>query len=934
MSPPKSKLKTLVSLSKLFLSFSLLLHTAIADDGVFMSKLAKSLSPTPSGWTTASSFCSWNGVKCDDSNRVTSINVASKSLTGTIPSDLNSLSELTTVSFQSNSLAGALPSLANLSNLQSVFLSSNNFTSIPDGCFQGLTSLQKLSMTGNTNLKPWTFPAELTQSLNLVELDLGQTNLIGSLPDIFAPLFSLQKLRLSYNNLTGDLPNSFSGSGIQNLWLNNQQDGSGFTGSLDLLSTMSHLTQVWFQKNKFTGPIPDLSNCTNLFDLQLRDNQLTGVVPHSLMSLASLTNVSLDNNNLQGPFPSFGKGVEVAPNDGINSFCKDTPGPCDPRVTTLLDVAAGFGYPLQLASSWKGNDPCLDWSFVVCSGGKIITVNLAKQKLNGTISPAFGNLTDLRNLYLGGNNLSGSIPGSLTGLTQLEVLDVSSNNLSGEIPKFSNKVKFNSAGNVLLGPSGGDKGSGTTPPKSPGDAPSGSPSRKSGGSSLSPAWIAGIAVIAVFFVAVVLFVFCKCYTKNRRHGEFGRVNNPENGKGEVKLDVMSVSNSNGYGGVPSELQSQGSERSDNLQVFEGGNVTISIQVLRQVTGNFSADNILGRGGFGVVYKGELHDGTKIAVKRMESVAVGTKGLNEFQAEIAVLTKVRHRHLVALLGFCINGNERLLVYEYMPQGTLTQHLFDWGENGCAPLTWKQRVAIALDVARGVEYLHSLAQQSFIHRDLKPSNILLGDDMRAKVADFGLVKNAPDGKYSVETRLAGTFGYLAPEYAATGRVTTKVDVYAFGVVLMELITGRRALDDTMPDERSHLVSWFRRVQVNKENIPKAIDQTLNPDEETMESIYKVAELAGHCTAREPYQRPDMGHAVNVLVPLVEQWKPTSHEEEDGYGIDLHMSLPQALQRWQANEGTSTMFNDTSFSQTQSSIPAKPSGFADSFDSMDCR
>ncbi|KAL5101914.1 hypothetical protein RYX36_006241, partial [Vicia faba] len=161
----------------------------------------------------------------------------------------------------SNSLTGALPSLANLSNLQSVFLSSNNFTSIPDGCFQGLTSLQKLSMTGNTNLKPWSFASELTQSLNLVELDLGQTNLIA------------------YNNLTGDLPNSFSGSGIHNLWLNNQQDGFGFTGSLDLLSSMSHLTQVWFQKNKFTGPIPDLTNCTNLFDLQLRDNQLTGGIP-------------------------------------------------------------------------------------------------------------------------------------------------------------------------------------------------------------------------------------------------------------------------------------------------------------------------------------------------------------------------------------------------------------------------------------------------------------------------------------------------------------------------------------------------------------------------------------------------------------------------------------------------------------------------------
>ncbi|XP_061369141.1 receptor-like kinase TMK4 [Gastrolobium bilobum] len=929
MADPELKSKSLVSLSKLFLCFSLLSTVAVADDGPFMSKLAKAIGP--SGWSATTAFCNWSGVKCDSSNRVTSINLASKKLSGTLPPDLNSLSQLTYLSLQGNSLSGSLPSLANLTMLVTVYLDGNNFTSVTNGCFQGLTNLQNISMTNNINLAPWTFPTELTQSSNLLQLDLGNTNLMSSLPDVFGSFVTLQGLRLSYNNLTGGLPKSFAGSGIQNLWLNNQIDGSGFSGSIDVLSSMTRLSQVWLHKNQFTGPIPDLSNCTSLFDLQLRDNQLTGVVPSSLMGLSSLQSVSLDNNLLQGPVPVFGKGVKF-PLDGINSFCQSSPGvPCDPIATTLLDVAAGFGYPLQLASAWKGNNTCQDWSFIVCAGGKIITVNLAKQNLTGTISSAFANLTDLRNLFLNDNNLVGSIPGSLTTLPQLEVLNVSNNNLSGEIPNFSAKVKFLHAGNVLLGHPG-DGGSGTSPSSGSGNAPSGSPSKTANSSSLSPAWIAGIAIIAVFFVVVVLFVFCKCYAKNRK-GKFGRVNNPENGKVDIKTDVMSVVNSNGYGGVPSDIQSQGSELSD-LHAFEGGNATISIQVLRQVTSNFSEDNILGRGGFGVVYKGELHDGTKIAVKRMESGPIGSKGMNEFQAEIAVLTKVRHRHLVALLGYCMNGNERLLVYEYMPQGTLTEHLFDWRENGCAPLTWKQRIAIALDVARGVEYLHSLAQQSFIHRDLKPSNILLADDMRAKVADFGLVKNAPDGKYSVETRLAGTFGYLAPEYAATGRVTTKVDVYAFGVVLMELITGRRALDDTVPDERSHLVSWFRRVLINKENIPKAIDQILNPDEETMESIYKVAELAGHCTAREPYQRPDMGHAVNVLVPLVEQWKPTSHEEEEGSGIDLHMSLPQALQRWQANEGTSTMFNDMSISQTQSSIPAKPSGFADSFDSMDCR
>ncbi|CAL9073205.1 unnamed protein product, partial [Musa textilis] len=167
-------------------------------------------------------------------------------------------------------------------------------------------------------------------------------------------------------------------------------------------------------------------------------------------------------------------------------------------------------------------------------------------------------------------------------------------------------------------------------------------------------------------------------------------------------------------------------------------MVISIQVLRNVTNNFSEENILGRGGFGTVYKGELHDGTKIAVKRMEAGVMGAKGLNEFKSEIAVLTKVRHRNLVSLLGYCLAANERLLVYEYMPQGTLSRHLFEWKESGFKPLEWKKRLSIALDVARGVEYLHSLAQQSFIHRDLKPSNILLGDDMKAKVADFGLVR----------------------------------------------------------------------------------------------------------------------------------------------------------------------------------------------------
>ena len=180
----------------------------------------------------------------------------------------------------------------------------------------------------------------------------------------------------------------------------------------------------------------------------------------------------------------------------------------------------------------------------------------------------------------------------------------------------------------------------------------------------------------------------------------------------------------------------------------------------------------------------------------------------------------------------------------------------------------------------------------------------------------------------------------ECSVTGKITTKVDLYSFGVILMELITGRRAIDESQPEESLHLVSWFRRMHMNKDTFRKVIDPAMDLDEETLASISTVAELAGHCTAREPYQRPEMGHAVNVLSSLVELWKPTEMEDaDDVYGINFDMSLPQALKKWQAFEGNSNL-DDSSSSffpsgdNTQTSIPTRPSGFAESFTSSDGR
>ncbi|XP_076882934.1 receptor-like kinase TMK4 [Bidens hawaiensis] len=823
-------------------SFILFLSSCAANEAAVMSKLATSISPTPSTWKT-DNLCDWEGIRCDESLRVTDINLASRSLTGTLPPDLNNLSQLRTLALQRNSLSGDLPTLANLSFLEQVLLDGNNFTSIPPGFFLGLTNLQSFNISDNVHLSPWTLPEDLTKCNYLQTFEASNACLTGSIPDIFDRFSNLHNLCLSYNNLTGTLPTTFGGSEILNLWLNNQNQG--LSGTLDVLSSMTHLNQVWLQGNSFTGVIPDLSKCINIFDLQLKHNLLTGLVPRSVVSLPKLANITLQNNKLQGPLPVFQSGVKVELGLDTNSFCLVTAGNCNPQVAALLEVAEALGYPMSMAVSWQGNNACADWSFITCEsyGKNVTTINFAKQKFSGTISPSFVNLTSLRSLLLNDNNLEGSIPEILTSLPDLELLDVSNNNLGGSIPKFPQKVRFLHENNMNLGLNSPNYD--IPPPES----------------LVSSGMVIVIVISVLLFIGIVSYSYIcyyKCY------------------------------------GVPTKLQSQASRDHNKTPISEYGNLGISIQVLDQVTDHFSDNNVLGRGGFGVVYKGELHDGTMIAIKRMKIDAVGTKGMKEFQAELEVLTKVRHKHLVSFLGYCISGNERLLVYEYMSQGTLSRHLFEWREAKIPPLSWKQRVSIALDVGRGVEYLHSLAQQSFIHRDLKPANILLNDRMRAKVADFGLVKIVFDGKYSVDTRWAGTFGYMPPEYAGTGRVTAKVDVYAFGVVLMELVTGRKAIDETMSDESCHLATWFRRVHVlSKENIVSCIDQVVNiADEAILESIFKVAELAVHCTAFEPSQRPDMSYVVNVLGPLVEQWEPVQQEEEQA-NHRHHTSLPHFLQ-----------------------------------------
>ncbi|XP_006282822.2 receptor-like kinase TMK2 [Capsella rubella] len=317
------------------------------------------------------------------------------------------------------------------------------------------------------------------------------------------------------------------------------------------------------------------------------------------------------------------------------------------------------------------------------------------------------------------------------------------------------------------------------------------------------------------------------------------------------------------------------------EIMETESYVIPFQLLREATEGFSQKNMLGTGGFGSVYRGKLQNGNvEIAVKRMGQRIGGRRGLEEFQSEVQILTKVYHRNLVVLQGYCLEGNERLLVYRYMPQGSLSRHLFHWKDEGLKPLEWTRRLTIALDVARGVEYLHTLAldSQSYIHRDLKPENILLGDDMRAKVSDFGLARSTEEGRHSIRTKCVGTPGYIAPEYAMYGRVTAKADVYSFGIILMELVTAQQALDEKRSEADHHISSWLRKVFLDKESFERAIDETIELNDETRSSVDEVSVLANHCCAKELAQRPDMSYVVSTLTSLVVHWKPCEIEEKD--------------------------------------------------------
>ncbi|XP_038682114.1 probable leucine-rich repeat receptor-like protein kinase At5g49770 isoform X3 [Tripterygium wilfordii] len=795
-----------------------------------------------------------------DLKKLTNLILVGCSFSGHIPESIGSLQQLVFLSLNSNRFSGTIPpTIGNLTNLYWLDLADNQLEGpIPfsKGTTPGLDMLvhAKHFHFGKNKLSGPIPPQLFSSNMALIHVLFDSNQLTGSIPSTLVLVQTLEVLRFDRNSLSGSVPSNFNNlTSLHELFLSNNK----LSGPMPNLTGLNYLNSLDLSNNSFdTSDVPSwLSTIESLTTLMMEDCRIQGEVPGSLFSLPNLQTVVLRRNLLNGTLDigtGFSDQLQLIDfqNNFISAF---TQRPVLYNFELILvgnPVCEETGQTEKYCTAFEANSssymtPPNNCIPAPCSADQVSSPNCqCAFPYTGTLffrAPSFSNLGN-KTYYV-------TLRQSLIDSIQLHQLAVDSVSLGNPRKNQFDYLELT----LELFPSGQDSFNRTVvfeigfilsnqtfkPPALfgpfyfiadtykhfSGESLGSQKSTSIGIGIVIGAVVGGVVLLLLFLLFTGIYAHCR-----KKRAESATEQNP--------FANWELSKSSG-----------------SIPQLKGARFFSFIEV-KKYANNFLEANEIGTGGYGKVYRGTLPDGQLIAIKRAERGS--TQGGLEFKTEIELLSRVHHKNVVNLIGFCFERGEQMLIYEYITNGNLRDCL-SVGKTGIN-LDWMRRLKLALGAARGLAYLHELACPSIIHRDIKSTNILLDEHLNAKVADFGLSKLASDGeKAHVSTQVKGTMGYLDPEYYMTQQLTEKSDVYSFGVLMLELITARRPLEQGKYIVRVVRVAMDRTKELY--NLHEILDQTLELGPK-LKGLEKFVDLAMNCVQELGVDRPTMGEVVKVI------------------------------------------------------------------------
>ncbi|XP_013605814.1 PREDICTED: leucine-rich repeat receptor-like protein kinase PXL1 [Brassica oleracea var. oleracea] len=764
------------------------------------------------------------------------LDLAVGNLTGPIPSSLGQLKELTTVYLYQNRLNGKIPrELGNITSLVFLDLSDNQITGdIPTEVAE-LKSLQLLNLMRNQ--LTGTIPSKIAELPHLEVLELWQNSLVGSLPPDLGKSSPLKWLDVSSNKLTGDIPSGLCYyRNLTKLILFN----NSFSGQIpeDIFSCPT-LVRVRIQKNLISGTIPAGSgDLPMLQHLELAKNNLTGQVPDDITSSKSLSFIDISFNHLSSlPYSIFSSPNLQTFIASHNSFAGNIPNQIQDRPSlSVLDLSF---------NCFSGQIPERIASFE-----KLVSLNLKSNDLVGEIPQALAGMHMLAILDLSHNSLTGNIPQSLGASPTLEMLNVSYNKLTGPVPSNGLFAAINP--NDLVG--NDNLCGGVLPPCSKSLALSANPGRNR--IHLHHAIFGFIVGTAVILSLGMIFLAGRwVYRRWDLYSNFAR---------EYLFCKQ-----------PQE------EWPWRLVAFQRLCFTAG-----DILSHIKEANIIGMGAMGIVYKAEVmrRPLLTVAVKKLwrspspdiedhHHHNIQDEDNEDILKEVNLLGNLRHRNIVKILGYIHNEREVMMVYEFMPNGNLGTALHSKDDNKFLLRDWLSRYNVAVGVVQGLNYLHNDCYPPIIHRDIKSNNILLDSSLEARIADFGLAKMMLHKNETV-SMVAGSYGYIAPEYGYALKIDEKSDIYSLGVVMLELVTGKMPIDPSF-EESIDVVEWIRRKVKRGEGLEEVLDPSVAGEcRHVIEEMLLALRIALLCTAKLPKDRPSIRDVMTMLAEAKPRRKSASH------------------------------------------------------------